>query len=613
MTTTPLDPAGDATPSAGSPVPGAGHESAPRLADSASRTAGAPHAAPAPEPGPVPDSGPAPSAEVPTPPDALRADTTVTEQSDAERVMPVSTTAPRRHRLPALLASGAGARGPRSAAMRRGICARPTVLSPRPPSPEREPERAQGNYDEFEDEEPPAARGDLDGGGLEGGGLDGGDPGGSAPSDGASSGRGDGHEEPAGPAVSDRAESREPWRAREPGAGESWPDPLPGVRLPPRVDITECAEAAPPYRVGGWSRRIRLDDAGQLLAALPAMIGFFPQRSLVIALIGPEAAREGVAEIHAVLRFDMEAARERMVEAVAGYARCVAGIASDQRDVLAVIIDDRLVVPGGATTIGLSAEWLVPRMIRRFRHEGLRVAGAWATPELAAGKPWWSLHGPSSRGRVTDPTASAVAMANVLDGRPILRSRTDLVAVLAPDEFLGAQVGEQITTLAAKARTGFIRALHAGDVLGYRRRCLEYVLLQVDATEAGEELEPQELAAVAVLLRERAVRDALFGLAANDRAAAAEQLWTQLTRACAGRDRADVATLTAYCAYVRGDGPLAGIAVEAALEADSTHAMALLLDTALRSGMRPAQMRRLARSGYDTAACLGVDLGPMTP
>ncbi|MBV8927734.1 MAG: DUF4192 family protein, partial [Mycobacteriaceae bacterium] len=60
----------------------------------------------------------------------------------------------------------------------------------------------------------------------------------------------------------------------------------------------------------------------------------------------------------------------------------------------------------------------------------------------------------------------------------------------------------------------------------------------------------------------------------------------------------------------RGDGPLAGVALEAALRSDPGHRMTGMLDTALQSGVRPEQIRELAVTGYELADQLGVQLPP---
>lgn len=399
---------------------------------------------------------------------------------------------------------------------------------------------------------------------------------------------------------------------------ESPLDPLAGVVLPPPVDITtECGEPTPRYHAEDPGPRLRIDEPAELITALPALVGFFPQRSLVVAVLGPEAARDGFAEILSVVRFDLdvESGHDAGGDPAAMYAGCTANVAtsSHSREVLAVIVDDRLTVPGvRGATVGYCGSALIGRVTRHFTREGLRLGGAWATRQIGTGMPWWSLRGPRRHGRLPDPAASVVAVANVLEGRAILPSRAELVALLEPDAQLCGEVAERIVSVGTRARVGFVRALREGDVLGYRRRALEFVLSRIATVESGTILDAEEIAATLVMLRERAVRDALFGLAVGDHAAAAERLWVRLAGACAGPDRADPATLAAYSAYVRGDGPFAGIALEAALAADPTHAMAVLLDTALRAGMRPSHLRKLARSGYDTAACLGVDLGPVT-
>jgi hypothetical protein len=68
--------------------------------------------------------------------------------------------------------------------------------------------------------------------------------------------------------------------------------------------------------------------------------------------------------------------------------------------------------------------------------------------------------------------------------------------------------------------------------------------------------------------------------------------------------------LLAFSAYARGDGPLAGVSLEAALRCEPDHRMAGMLDTALQSGLRPERIRDLAITGYRLAKRLGVRLPP---
>ena len=86
----------------------------------------------------------------------------------------------------------------------------------------------------------------------------------------------------------------------------------------------------------------------------------------------------------------------------------------------------------------------------------------------------------------------------------------------------------------------------------------------------------------------------------------AEQLWILLARNLPDPERVNAAALLGYSAYIRGDGPFAGIA----LDSDPGHVLATLLDGALHAGLRPAEVRGLAGVGYDSAAKVGVALPP---
>ena len=89
-------------------------------------------------------------------------------------------------------------------------------------------------------------------------------------------------------------------------------------------------------------------------------------------------------------------------------------------------------------------------------------------------------------------------------------------------------------------------------------------------------------------------------------AAAAESLWAVLARVLPEPWRVEALVLLAFSAYARGDGPLAGLSLEAALRSSPDHRMAGMLDTALQSGMRPEQSREPAGTGYRLARRLGV-------
>lgn len=100
-----------------------------------------------------------------------------------------------------------------------------------------------------------------------------------------------------------------------------------------------------------------------------------------------------------------------------------------------------------------------------------------------------------------------------------------------------------------------------------------------------------ELAAVGAVLTDVRIRDGLLGLAVGEDAAAAEALWVLLVRVLPDPFRVEALVLLAASAYARGDGPLAGVALGAALSADPGHRLAGLLDVALAGGVRPEELR----------------------
>ncbi|WP_327118864.1 DUF4192 domain-containing protein [Nocardia sp. NBC_01730] len=380
---------------------------------------------------------------------------------------------------------------------------------------------------------------------------------------------------------------------------------------PASTETTSAPDQAPEDLAVG---ALHVDDPGELIIAVPAMVGFVPERSLVVAVLrnSPNPGRGRI--IDAVLRFDLDQSSRHSLAAT--YAQCVTQICATEsaRQVLAVIVNDR--VRESRRTRGHRAvstgPWaaLITAFARQLAHEEVFLAGAWAVRAIEAGQRWWSLLDANHRGTLPDPATSLVTVAHVLDGRPIRGARSELTDLVAPDDDLVEQVTAHLDSAHALAHEHYLAAVQRGEPDGYHRRTLERVLWQIADTDSGAALTAPECAELAAALRDRTVRDSLFALAVGDDAAAAENLWAALVRALSGSDRADAATLLGYSAYIRGDGPLAGIALQAALDADPAHSMAILLETALRTGMRPDTLRRLAHCGLGIAADLGIDLGP---
>jgi len=233
---------------------------------------------------------------------------------------------------------------------------------------------------------------------------------------------------------------------------------------------------------------------------------------------------------------------------------------------------------------------------------GIGLVDAHVVDRIAVGGRWHCADGCGLGGVIDDPLASPMAAAAVLDGRRLYRRRTDLQALVATDPLRATAVRGAIEQCAR--RRGAARS--DADA----RRDIEHAIAMATRVAEDGDLTDEDAARLACALTDLRVRDTLYGLAVGECAAAAETLWSSLARILPMPWRVEALVLLAFSAYARGDGPLAGISLTAALDGDNGHRMAVMLDQALQSGLRPEQIRELAATGYRLADDLGVRLPP---
>lgn len=334
-----------------------------------------------------------------------------------------------------------------------------------------------------------------------------------------------------------------------------------------------------------------LTRPGALIAALPAVLGFVPEKSLVMVAL--EEGRMG-----AVMRADLSA---DLADNIGRLAEIAAS--SGAETVVAVIVDaDGALCP----MCNDDHRRLCELLSESLQSHSVGLFAVHVVDRVEAGGTWRCIDGCGAAGTVEDPAASPVAAAAVLDGRRLYARRADLHAVVAvTDPVVTAALVEPIELQATQREADWQR-----DPNGRGRRDVQTVIEVAGRVLAGCQPGEAELAAVACGLTDVAVRDTLYALAVGSEAAAAEALWALLCRTLPDPWRAEALVLLAFSAYARGDGPLAGIALEAALSSDPDHRMAGMLDVALQSGMRPEQIRELTGTGYRLAKRLGVRLPP---
>lgn len=335
----------------------------------------------------------------------------------------------------------------------------------------------------------------------------------------------------------------------------------------------------------------RFSRPGALIAALPAVLGFVPEKSLV--LVSLEGGRMG-----AVMRVDLSAG---LVDGIGQLAEVVETSGADT--VVAVIVDaDGALCPMCNDEHRQLGETLSTALAER----DIGLYACHVVDRVAAGGRWHCVDGCGSGGTVEDPTASPLAAAAVLDGRRLYQRRADLQAVVAvvdPDR--SARLNDLIRERSERREIDW-----DADPDSCGRRDVEAAMAAAASVGRGAELSDDDVAVLACALTDVAVRDTLYALAVGADAGRAETLWAVLARALPAPWRVEALVLLAFSAYARGDGPLAGVSLEAALRVNPDHRMAGMLDTALQSGMRPEQIRELAGTGYRLAKRLGVHLPP---
>jgi Domain of unknown function (DUF4192) len=324
--------------------------------------------------------------------------------------------------------------------------------------------------------------------------------------------------------------------------------------------------------------RIRLSDPSELIAAVPHLLGFYPHDSLVVLALHDK--RLGLT-----MRADLIDADQAPLLA----EQLLVPIARQQPNGVALVVIGGCPTPEGDPP----HRALVSAVDDVLTGAGLPVVHASWTAETVCGAPWCCYDDPLCAGTVADPATSPLAAATVAAGAVTFSSREELAELLA---------GEDLAAL--QRRATLLEAADADHPLSARLVTQRLAQLrQLHRSAAAEDLAlPDSLVTeVASALCDHRVRDACLPWCTGSGAVAAERLWLALVRATPAPERAEPAALLALTAYLRGDGALASVALEAAMHACPDHSLSGLLRAALDAGMSPEILRSIAA---DAAAAL---------
>lgn len=328
------------------------------------------------------------------------------------------------------------------------------------------------------------------------------------------------------------------------------------------------------------SNPVRIGTPADLVAAIPALLGFYPTQSVVgLILSGSKVA--------AVMRVDVAGTapeRDHRAKDFVNVAR-----QNEAATVLLVTIAEGKIVGDALRT--LDAIRLALDIAGIDNPSPIHV------PKIEAGQPLTNLDRDRD-GLCADPTTSAVHALTIATGTAVESSRDALCATYAQGVTVGTNHMREARTIAFKMGSEPFARM---------------VLKDLHDVVTGSGTPSATLASRVGLLFPLHViaRDAALGLALSEPHRAHDVL-AAIGRQLDGIARSEILTVAGYFAYVGGSGPRAGIAFDAAYEAVSDHPanpprLLELLSTALRSGLHPDHLRDLAEAGHEKAIELGVD------
>jgi hypothetical protein len=325
---------------------------------------------------------------------------------------------------------------------------------------------------------------------------------------------------------------------------------------------------------------LRVRDQGELVAAVPAMLGFHPRESLVLMATGGRSGRR----LGLTLRVDLPPPEHpdyaEHVELIT--ASAVRGLLLDEpAGAIAVVVSEPRPARGDPPAAP-PHPLLADRVGLALEEQHVHVHALLWTERTAGGARWACYEPCGCAGLVPDPAA----------GRVVHTDRAALQALVAPAEPARLRRRE---TLLIKATDGELAGAGGGIVVDPVAGLAVVDAAINDAAAGRLVLSDAGVVALATALGIGEVRAAALQHCLGPRAAAAEQLWAALARETPDPEAAEPATLLAVSALLRGDGALANIALDRAERAWPGHTFSTLVRGAAEAGLRPSLVRALLR------------------
>ena len=337
---------------------------------------------------------------------------------------------------------------------------------------------------------------------------------------------------------------------------------------------------------------VTMRSPGDMVDALPFLLGFFPSDSVVaLGLQGPRRRQGGTVRVDIPDAAIWPAAAEEV-------ARFLVAL-SEHRDrspdaVILYLCRDP--APGrSGRQVFEELRPLAALLAAAFRAAGIAVHDSLCVSE---GR-WWSYacdNGaccteegtPVDRPGSTPAVAAAAAYAGIRVRGSLKELHQELEPVTSPSAEAQLRAFEQ-------AIPALVDELgRRGGREGVRERTLELVEAAVSRFRAGaQELSPVEAARLILGLQDRVARDRAAEWLDQPDVGHAQRLWRFLARCCAvpfdGQAAAPL-SLLGWTAWVTGDQVTARVALGRALAADPDYTFAQLLYQAVNAGAEPGDL-----------------------
>ncbi len=332
---------------------------------------------------------------------------------------------------------------------------------------------------------------------------------------------------------------------------------------------------------------VRLNGRGGLLAAIPAMLGFHPQESLVmVCLSGPRRRVGPVIRVDLTDPTDSVAGRAGTVQRLQSHAdrhsEEVALVCYTEHSARPRLFQDLLAAFAASGRTVLDA--VTVRGGRLFTFTGSGRLPAVAEQDGRCGAP------PDAN----DRQVLAMSAATVFNGRGILADRQALRDSIAGPTGVA---GERASAALHAAAAGLLGQVGPAGPID-RNRFSQMATLNIERalTEVAGSgtVAPPLCALISLLLCDIEIRDDLIGRTVTDPVPPWLPMLIAVARATPDVDAAEVCAVLAVAAYRHGDGALAQVAVDRCLASEPHHRLAHLMMGVMDAGMPPENLVGLA-------------------